>query len=130
MSAEEVGPGVGRTAHPDMAVVTERIAALDRHVASEFANLKELLTSQRNDDKQAIATAMSASQELASKHNDLIRQQEKKDATYATKDELLTLFEGRDKELDRLSAWQNKLVGGLFVVGAVGVANLVKIWTG
>jgi len=116
---EELGPGAGRTTAPEIAVVTERIAALDRHFTSEFGSLKELLKSQREQDQLAVRTALTSSHELAEKHNDLIRQQERKDALYATQ-----------VEVDRLAAWQNKLAGGLVVVGIVGVSNLVKIWTG
>jgi len=42
--SEEIGPGAGRTSQPEIAVITERIAALDRHFSSEFSSLKELLT--------------------------------------------------------------------------------------
>jgi hypothetical protein len=99
--------------------VTVQIKALDRHVTSEFRALRKLLKSQREDDGKAVKTALDASKELAAKHNDLIRQQEKKDATYATKD-----------EVNRLAGWQSKLGGGLLVLGFIGIANLVKIWTG
>ena len=128
--SEELGPGAGRTSAPEIAVVTERIAALDRHVTSEFGALKELLASQREDDQKAIATALTASQELAAKHNDLIRQQEKKDATYATKDEVTALVRAQGRDIDRLSSWQARLGGGLLVLGFIGIANLIKLWTG
>ena len=98
--------------------VTGQISALDRHLTGEIHSLKELLQSQRVSDQQAIKTAFDASQELAAKHNDLIRSQEKKDATYATKD-----------DVSRLSDWQTRISGGLAVVSIIAVANLVKVWT-
>jgi hypothetical protein len=119
MPGEETGPGAGRTSAPDITVITERIAALDRHFTSEFASLKELLQTQRTADALAVKTALDSAQELASKHNDLIRQMERKDSTYATQ-----------SEVDRLAAWQSRLGGGLVVVAFVGVANLIKVWTG
>jgi hypothetical protein len=98
-------------------VLAAQLNALDRHVKSEFDALRELLKSQREGDQLAIKTALDASQELAARHNDLIRHGEQKDATYATKD-----------DVERLSAWQSKLTGGLLVVMFIGVANLVKLW--
>jgi hypothetical protein len=117
--SEEIGPGAGRTAAPEISVITERIAALDRHFTSEFSALKELLRSQRTADALAVKTALDSAHELAAKHNDLIRQMERKDATYATQ-----------TEVDKLAAWQARLGGGLIVVGFIGIANLVKLWTG
>ena len=114
---EEIGPGAGRTSQPEIAVITERIAALDRHFSSEFASLKELLRSQRTADALAVKTALDSAQELAQKHNDLIRQMERKDATYAT-----------SVDVDRLAAWQNKLAGGIAVAMIIGLVNLVKLW--
>ena len=114
---EEAGPGAGRTASPDISVITERIAALDRHFSSEFSGLKELLRSQRAADQLAVKTALDSSHELAAKHNDLIRQMERKDTTYAT-----------SLEVDRLAYWQARLGGGLIVVAFIGIANLVKLW--
>jgi len=117
--AEEIGPGAGRTAEPEISVITERIAALDRHFTAEFSGLKELLKSQRTADALAVKTALDSAQELAQKHNDLIRQMERKDATYATQ-----------IEVERLASWQARLGGGLVVFAFIGIANLVKIWTG
>jgi hypothetical protein len=115
--AEELGPGAGRTAEPDVAVITERIAALDRHFSAEFSSLRELLRSQRAADALAVKTALDSAQELAQKHNDLIRQMERKDSTYATQ-----------LEVDRIASWQNKLAGGIAVAVAIGLTNLVKLW--
>jgi hypothetical protein len=116
---DEHAVGASRPMEPQLEVVKERIAALDRHFTSEFSSLKELLQSQRAADALAVTTALEAAQELAQKHNDLIRQMERKDATYATQ-----------VELDRIATWQARLGGGLLVVGFIGIANLAKIWTG
>lgn len=128
MSEEEFGGGASRSTDPaagssaatDVSLreyVSVQIGALDRHLTSQIAGLKELVRSQREADQLAIKTADDASRQLAEKHNDLIRQQEKKDATYATKN-----------DVDRLTAWQSKIAGGLVVVSVIGVANLIKVW--
>ena len=105
------------TEQPEIRVITERIAALDRHFSSEFSSLRELLRSQREADQLAVKKALDSAHELAQKHNDLIRQMERKDATYAT-----------SAEVDRLAYWQARLGGGIIVVAVIGVANLVKLW--
>ena len=126
--SEEIGPGAGRTAAPEISVITERIAALDRHFTSEFNGLKELLRSQRSADQLAIKTALDSATELAARHNDLIRQMERKDSTYATKEEAEAITTARNAEIARLTSFQNKLAGGLGAVALVGVTNLVKLW--
>jgi len=103
----------------DPLVLAEKIAALDRHVTSEFRGLRELLKSQRESDQLAIKTALDASQELAARHNDLIRHGEQKDATYALKE-----------DTKRLEAWQSRLTGGMVILAVIGISNLWKIWTG
>jgi hypothetical protein len=135
--SEEVGPGAGRTSDPTTSVVTERIAALDRHLTAEITGLHrhvssevhrleealsaevELRRARREDDLLAVRTALASQKELSEKHNDLIRQMERKDALYAT-----------NTEVDRLAAWQARLGGGLLVLGFIGVANLIKVWSG
>jgi hypothetical protein len=92
---------------------------LDRHLSGKIEALEALMRSNRAADQEAVKTAFKASQELAAKHNDLIRQQEKKDATYATKN-----------DVSRVESWQSRLTGGMVVVAVIGVANLVKVWTG
>lgn len=95
-----------------------RLTALDRHVSSEFASLRELLKSQREGDQLALKTALANQKELADKHNDLIRQGERKDALYATR-----------VDVERLERWQSRLSGGLLILAFIGIANLVKLWT-
>ncbi len=80
--------------------------------------LERLIEVQRTADLLAVKTALDASKELAEKHNDLLRAMEKKDETYASK-----------AEVARLVQAQAKLGGGILVLGAIGITNLVKLWS-
>lgn len=114
-------PAAGSSAATDVSL-REHFSALresDRELARErLARVFERADLMRGADKEAVDKALDAARELAEKHNDLIRAGEKKDATYATKD-----------DVNRLEKWQSKITGGMILLGALGVANLVKLWT-
>lgn len=90
----------------------------ERHKRQEDAVLHEtrIRETERAADQLAITKALESSLQLAEKHNDLIRQMEKKDDTYATK-----------AEVNRLASWQARLTGGMLLLGAIGVGNLIKL---
>lgn len=88
---------------------------LDRFYGAEVRHLREL----RNADKDAVTLALNTAKDLAEKHNDLIRAGEKKDETYATKE-----------DVNRLATWQSKITGALLLLGFIGVANAVRLWSG
>lgn len=113
------GGGASRSTDPASGSSAATDVSLREYLAAQTVALKELMQAHRAADQLAIKTALDSAHLLAEKHNDLIRQQERKDATYATK-----------KDLERVESWQAKITGGLVVVGAIGVANLVKLLTG
>lgn len=92
---------------------------LDRFYSAEIRHLKEVGDIHRETSALAVSIALTNQKELADKHNDLIRQGEKKDETYATKEQLNVI---RD--------WQSKITGALVLIAIVGVGNFIKLWTG
>lgn len=83
---------------------------------------RELQTALRASDLEAVRTALTAQKELASAHNDLLRKMEKLVETFIPKDVA-------EQRFSRIEAWQAKLTGGMLVLGAIGLSNLVKVWT-
>jgi hypothetical protein len=102
----------------------------DRRISEHFAHIRDLRISQREADQSAIEKALAAQQQLAEKHNDLIRAGEKKDETYATKDDLAHVQGLLVQNIARLEKWQARLTGIALAVSVLGVANFVKLWTG
>ena len=92
--------------------------SLREYIETHLEAQAELHRSQREADQEAVKIALANSKELAEKHNDLIRQMERKDETYATKE-----------QVGRVEAWQSRLTGAIVLLGGIGVANLVKLWT-
>jgi hypothetical protein len=106
-------------------------------VEIQLTELKEQLHALRNEvklqraaDTEAVKVALEASKELAQKHNDLITQMKEKDATYLPKEEYRVRHEALQRRLTLVEAFQARLLGGLAVIAAVGLANFIKVWTG
>jgi hypothetical protein len=103
----------------------------------QLARLQESLNGLRNEvrltrqaDQEAIDKALSSQKELAAKHNELISQMEKKDATYLTVQTQKLRNDFVDSRFSRIENFQAKITGGLMMIAIVGVANFVKLWTG
>jgi len=90
-ASRSTDPAAGSSAATDVSLreyLGSRIDALDRLYKSELAALKELVDAKHEAAQQAVTLALNSQQELAEKHNDLIRHGERKDETYATKTEV------------------------------------------
>jgi len=125
-----VGPGAGRTTDPATGVVTERIAALDRHLTHEIAALRRETQAANEAATDAVKVAAAEATERLKAHNGLIDQMQAQAAHFATRESFEDFKDSNDKRLKSIEGWQARLGGGLLVVGFIGVANLVKIWTG
>jgi hypothetical protein len=148
----EEGGGASRTTDPasgtssatDVSLreyINVRIDALDRHLTYELASLRREAESAHANSERAISVAAQEAKERLTAHNGLIDQMQEKDAAYATRDSLEALRDKMETSIDdarlnlgyrlgRLENWQAKMVGGIGVVAAIGIANLVKVWTG
>ena len=137
---------------PSNEVLAERIEALDKHltkteqtlgdrinesdrnlrehVRTQVGQVTDALDSAQRENKityegqeKATKVALDAATALAATHNDLIRQQEKKDNTYMTKDVAEPRFQ-------RIETFQIRLGTVAAILAMIGTANLVKLWFG
>ena len=128
--SEELGPGAGRTADPATSVVTERIAALDRHLTAEIEALRRETGAAEKAASDAVQVAAHEAQERLTAHNGLIEQMRQQAAQFATRESFEDFKEANDKRLGRIERFQAALTGGMILVSFIGIANLVKVWTG
>jgi len=128
--SEELGPGAGRTAEPATSVVTERVAALDRHLTSEISALRRETEAAHKAANDAVQVAAHEAQERLTAHNGLIEQMRQQATHYATRESFEDFKDSNDKRLGRIERFQAALTGGMILVSFIGIANLVKVWTG
>ena len=128
--SEEVGPGAGRTSDPATGVVTERIAALDRHLTAELAALRRETHAANMNAQNAVNVAADEAKERLAAHNGLIEQMRQQANQFATREGFDDFKESNDRRLKRIETFQAMLTGGMILVSFLGVANLVKVWTG
>ena len=106
------------------------MAALERHLTSELDALRrEARAAAQNSDK-AIEIAAHEAHERLTAHNGLIEQMRQQATHYSTREAVEDFKEGTDKRLGRIERFQASLIGGFFLVSFIGVANLVKVWSG
>lgn len=124
-------PAAGSSAATDVSLrefVAVRIDALDRHLASEITALRrETQLANRNAEK-AIEVAADEAKERLAAHNGLIGQMQQQQATFASRESLDDYKDANDKRFGRLERFQAMQVGGLLLLSAIGVANIVKVW--
>jgi len=128
--SEEVGPGAGRTSDPGTGVVTERIAALDRHLTHEIASLRRETIAANKSAEAAVEVAAKEATDRLVAHNGLIEQMRQQAQSFATRESFEDFKESNDRRLKSIEAFQAKLIGGMVLLSVIGIANLVKIWTG
>jgi hypothetical protein len=133
-------------------VLAERIAALETRLIDLLRAERALRLSERADDQEAIRKAEQATNaaRLAlrdeaegwkSDHNNLINQLEAQGQRHS--EDLLRLvgefspkavLEAMDAkhavDIARIEKFQNRIAGGLVVVAAIGITNIVKVWGG
>jgi len=126
-------PASGTSAATDVSLrefVAQQIGSLDRHLTSELAALRrETEAANRNSDRAITVAAHEAADRLAA-HNGLIDQMQAQGGTFATRETVENMKDETNRRIGRIEGFQAKIVGGLLVVTAVGIANLVKLWTG
>lgn len=103
---------------------------LDRHTTAEIAALRrETATAHRNSERAIELAAQEAKERLAA-HNGLIEQMRQQASQFATRESADDFKEANDKRLARVERFQSMLAGGLALASVIGVATLVKVFTG
>jgi hypothetical protein len=137
-------PASGTSAATDVSLreyLNIRIDALDRHLTYELASLRREASAAHQNSEQAINVAAQEAKERLMAHNGLIDQMQEQATHYASRESQEALRDKLEASVDdaklsfnyrlsRLENWQAKMVGGIGVVAAIGIANLVKVWTG
>ena len=149
---EEIGGGASRSTDPaagssaatDVSLreyLGNRIEALDRHVMAELAALRRETQAANAAADRAIEVAADEAKERLAAHNGLIEQMRQQAQQFASRESLDNFKSERHQALDafkdetdsrfgRLERFQAMMIGGMLLLSFVGVANLVKVWTG
>lgn len=137
-------PASGSSAATDVSLreyLGARVEALDRHVTSELAALRRETHAANAAAERAINVAADEAKERLAAHNGLIEQMRDQANAFASREALenfkaerhmaLDAFKDEaDKRFGRIERFQAMLTGAMALVSFIGVANLVKIWTG
>lgn len=132
-ASRSTDPASGTSSATDVSLreyVATRLDSLDRILTAELDALRRETRAANVNSERAIEVAAHEAAERLAAHNGLIDQMRQQASHYATRESVDDRREAIDGRLSRLEGFQAKMVGGLAVVGAIGIANLVKIWTG
>jgi hypothetical protein len=110
--------------------VSSDIEALDRLLHAEIDALRRETTEAKRQAERAIEVAAEEAAERLSAHNGLIEQMRQQAALFSTREALDMFRDSVERRFDSAEKFQAKLTGALILVSFVGVANLVKVWTG
>jgi len=109
--------------------VTEwTVATLLEHFQALRAADLEALQAALATAEKAVLVADGESKDRLASHNGLIRQMRDREAEFASQRGLDDFKESVDRRIGAVEKFQAKITGGLILVGAIGVANLVKVW--
>lgn len=103
---------------------------LDRHITAEIASLTRATEAANTNAETAIGVASVEAKERLDQHNGLIQKMEQQSVTFVSREVLDAVMSGLDLRLGRVERLIFMAMGGLFLVGLLGIANLVKVWTG
>lgn len=143
-ASQTTDPAAGSSAATDVSLreyLGSRINALDRHITAELAALRRETAAANTAAERAIAVAADEAKERLHAHNGLIEQMRQQAQLFASRESLdafkterhhaLNVFkEEADKRFGRVERFQAMMVGGLLLLSAIGVATLVKVFTG
>ena len=126
-------PAAGSSAATDVSLrehVSLKIEALDRHLSAEIQALRRESHAANANSERAIEVAAQEAKERLIAHNGLIEQMRQQATLFASREVLDAFEDSAEKRFGRLERFQAALMGGLFLLSLVGIANLVKVWTG
>lgn len=132
-ASRSTDPAAGSSAATDVSLreyIGSQIANLDRHTASGLESLRRETTLANTNAEKAIQVAAHEAAERLAAHNGLIEQMRQQAAQFASRESIDDFKDTIDKRLSRIERFQAMLAGGLILAGSIGVANLVKIWSG
>ena len=154
-ASRSTDPAAGSSAATDVSLreyLGAQIANLDHHLTAEINSLRRETTLANANSEKAISLAADEANERLKAHNGLIEQMrqqaeasERAAATLANsfarqetfsefKDandkRIQDLMKANDLRVGRIERFQAMLAGGLILASFIGVANIIKVWTG
>ena len=132
-ASRSTGHASGSSAATDVSLrefVNEKINALDRHIIAEIAALRRESETANANAQRAIEVAAQEAKERLIAHNGLIEQMRRQAEHFAPRESMEDHKEVSDKRFGRIERFQASLMGGLFLLSLIGIANIVKVWTG
>lgn len=126
-------PAVGSSAATDVSLrehVTGKIDALDRHLTHEIAALRRESQVANLTAERAVGVASQEAKDRLIAHNGLIEQMREQATHFATTEGLDAFKHEVERRLSRIENFQAMLTGGMLLTGTIGVATLVKIFSG
>jgi hypothetical protein len=143
-ASRSTDPAAGTSSATDVSLrefVAVRIDALDRHLTSDIEALRRESDTANHVAARATEVAAAEAKERLAAHNGLIEQMRAQaeantrertahEALFAKQETFEEFKEAQDKRLGRIERFQAMLTGGMILVSFIGIANLVKIWTG
>ena len=78
--------------------------------------------------EKAVSTAKVASDEHLKMHNGVLEEMKEDRVNFSRGDVVEEHREQDDTRFKRLESFQAKMLGGMVVLGAIGLGNLIKLW--
>jgi hypothetical protein len=108
--------------------LSSRIDHMDRHLVTEISALRKELETSNINSERAVKVASDEAKERLASHNGLIEQMREQAGHFVTREAFDDFKKAMDDRMRRTERFENMIAGGVAVIGAIGVANLVKIW--
>ena len=108
----------------------ERFESQEKAVTFALTEREKAVSAALTAAKEAVTKAEDSSRETLKSHNDLIRQSRDRDATYATRESMEDYKTSNSERLGRLERFQYIVTGATMLALALGLATLVKVFTG
>lgn len=132
-ASRSTDPAAGTSSATDVSLreyLGERVTALDRHMTQEINSLRRESELANTNAEKAIKVAADEAKERLVAHNGLIEQMRAQATQFATREAVEDFKDTNDKRLSRIERFQAMLTGGMILISFIGIANLVKVWTG
>ncbi len=124
-ASQSTEPAAGSSSATDVS-----LREYDRHFTAEIASLRRETHAATTNAERAVGVAADEASERLKAHNGLIEQMRAQAEHFASRDALDDAKEASNRRLEKVERFQAALVGGMIIVSAIGVANLVKVFTG
>lgn len=132
-ASRSTDPAAGSSAATDVSLrefLSEQVRNLDRNLTSEINSLRRETSLANTNAEKAIEVAAHEAAERLAAHNGLIEQMRQQAQQFSSRESLDDFKDVAEKRWSRIERFQASLMGAILLVSLIGIANLVKVWTG